>query len=189
MPLNVNLEKRLSDLPKDTFLGPTGFYTKALFKDHPQATSSDKDTHVFYIGKEKSSEDYIALKEVYMAIEDPTEFEFAMKTFGSYRHWLHITELSWAKDYVSEWRHELAMKLKSKSIKDIVNLAGDEFVKETTKFQAMKYLANSDYAEKTTATKAKQAKVKEAIRREGDDDIASDFERLGITPIRRKSNG
>lgn len=188
MPLSVNLERRLNDLPKDTFLGPTGFYTKALFRDHPQSMGV-LDSNVFFIGKEKSTDDYISLKEVYMAIEDPTEYEFAMKTFGSFRHWLHIADLSWAKEHVAEWRHELAMKLKSKSVKDIVSLAGDEFVKETTKLQALKYLANSDYAEKTTATKIKKDKVKEAIRREGDDDIADDFERLGITPIRRKSNG
>lgn len=186
--LDLELERRLNNLPKDTFLGPTGFYTKALFKDHPQALADTGD-QLFFIGKEKSTDKYISLKEVYMQIEDPTEYEFAMKVFGSYRHWKTISELGWAKDYVAEWRYELALKLKSKNIKDIVALASDEFVKETTKFQAMKYLANSDYADKTTATTKKNTQRKEAINNSVLKEVSDDFERLGITPIKRKTNG
>ena len=181
--LSVELERRLSNLPRDTFLGPTGFRTKALFKDHPQAEGNG-EYQVFFIGKEKSSKDYISLKEVYMAIEDPTEYEFAMVVFGSYRHWLHIAELSWAKDHVAEWRNELQMKIKSGAIKGVVNLVDDDYTKETTKLQALKYLANSDYAEKITTSKAKKTAKKDSIAQAVSSEMSEDFKRLGITPLR-----
>lgn len=181
MPLNAKLEQRLSKLPKKSFMSTSGFRTASLFRDHP-TLPVNKEWNFFYIGKESSDDEYIALKEVYMSIEDPTEYEFAIKVFGSFRHWKLISGLWWAKDHVAEWREELAVKLKSKAIKDVVSLVDSEFVKETTRLQGLKWLANSEYAEKPTETKKKASSKKEAIDKEVLRDVSDDFERLGIQP-------
>lgn len=177
--LSVQLEQRLEKLPKSKFLGPSGFRTSSLFRDHP-TKSYDPEYAEFYISKEKSTSEYIALKEVYMAIGDVTEYEFAIKVFGSFRHWKQLTKLAWVKDHVAEWREELAIKLKSQAVRGIVELVDEEWVKETTKLQGLKWLAQSEFAEKTTQTKQKKAEKQDRITRGVSMEIQDDFERLGI---------
>lgn len=181
MPLSEELQKRLSKIDRSTFRHAAGFRTAALFRDHP-SKAHDPEYCLFYMGREFSDDQYIALKEVYMQIADPTEYQFAMAVFGSMRHWNEISDLVWTRDRVAEWRKELEIKLRSEAIMGIIDLVDDPETKETTKFQSLKWLAQSEFAEKETAStkkkKIKEAKVKDAVV----DTISSDFERLGISP-------
>ena len=160
-------------------MGPTGFRTSSLFRDHP-TKSVDEEYAVFLISKEKSTDEYIALKEVYIAIGDTTEYEFAMKVFGSFRHWLQLTKLAWVKDHVAEWRHELAVKVKSQSVRGVIELVDEEETKETTRLQALKWLANGEFAEKLPESKKKQQAKQDKINRDVSSDVSDDFARLQL---------
>lgn len=181
MPLSEELRKRLSKIDRSTYRYGHGFRTAALFRDHP-TKQHDEEYCLFYMGREFSDDQYIALKEVYMQIADPTEYQFAMVVFGSMRHWKEINDLVWTRDRVKEWRLELETKLRSEAIMGIVDLVDDPEIKETTKFQSLKWLAQSEFADKETATtkkkKAKEKQVTDSVV----NTVASDFERLGITP-------
>lgn len=180
MQLSVELQKRLNKLDRTKFRYAGGFRTSSLFRDHPTKAHEDEYC-MFYINREVSDE-YIALKEIYMQIADPTEYQFAMTVFGSYRHWKQIAKLVWVKPYVEEWREELEIKLKSEAIIGITALADDPEIKETTKLQSLKWLAQSEYAAKKTETQKKKEAKEDRVQMAVVDTVKDDFERLGIQP-------
>ena len=177
--LDGKLRKRLSEVDRSKFRHDYGFRTSSLFRDHP-TKAVEPEFCMFYINREFSNDEYIALKEVYMQIADPTEYEFAMVVFGSFKHWKLLSDLFWTKDKVAEWRDELEIKLKSQAVLGIADMAYDPEIKETTKLQSLKWLASSEFAEKKTKTAKAKEEKEQAIVSGVIDNVRDDFERLGI---------
>ena len=148
--------------------------TKSLFADVIYQDSPY--TPIYYLRQETSDDQYIALKEVYLQIADPTEYEFAKMCFHSYQQWETITALPWAANFVSQWRAELQLKLRSEAVKEIFNMTVDPEVKETSRLQALKWLADTGFVNKTHKTKvAKDVVVDFAL---------ADAERIGLKVVK-----
>tara|TARA_R110000822_G_scaffold250010_1_gene377382 strand:+ start:478 stop:966 length:489 start_codon:yes stop_codon:yes gene_type:complete len=56
---------------------------------------------------------YPALHLLFLKMEDPTEWNFGNKYLESYDHWSVLCQCTWFKPYISRWRKELELQMKS----------------------------------------------------------------------------
>ena len=178
--LNPDLLNRLLSVPKSEIKGEGAqVRTKSLFADVIAEESNYKP--VYYLKKEVSDANYIALKEIYLALEDPTEFYFATLCFYNYAQWEIICDLAWAKNIVSQWRKELALKLRAQAVDEIYKMTLDSSgTKETSKLAALKWLADSGYVNKLDKRKRSTKEEKDSP----DNLINLDAERLGLKVVK-----
>lgn len=109
--------------------------TRDLFLEH----SIHKDL-VLYTLMRKETNGFLSLYQLYMAEEDFTEFEFAIKYFESYQHWKTICNLAWFTPHIAEWREELELKVKARNLKSLINKADSDA-------NVAKYLLNNKWVE------------------------------------------
>ena len=100
-----------------------------------------------------------SLKKLYMDIADPTEYEFALQAFGSWKHWIKIKNSKVIKVFVEDWPVELEVKLRSEGIKGVIK----EAESGKAKFNAAKFLANADWK---ASTSKRGRPTKEEVERE-----------------------
>lgn len=179
--IDSDLLARLSKTKKEVIRGDGGVMrTKSLFADVIMEESPYKP--VYYLRREVSDKNFIALKEIYLAMEDPTEFYFATLCFYNYAQWETISQLSWARDVVAQWRKELALKLRSQAVHSIYEMTLDSSgTKETSKLAALKWLADSGYINKDVV---KTTKSKSAEKDSTDNLISLDAERVGLKVVK-----
>ncbi len=74
--------------------------------------------------KREPHEGLPSLYQLYMAYDDPTEYEFANSELGGWDHWLEISKMKWFEDeYLRHWRLEKEIKLKSKAFRKVMDTA------------------------------------------------------------------
>ena len=165
--------------PDTKFKAPNGqFYTRQIFHEMNTTDVSLvlytlKDYDIEVEGKLVPS-----LSRLYIEMGDVSEYDFALKYFGSWKHWKMISDANWFKEYITPMREELATKLMSLSVKRIAQLAeGDT----RDAFQANRYLLDKGYIAKVGV---KGRPSKESIQREAEalfkekDGFNEDFQRL-----------
>jgi len=151
------------------------FRTKSLFVetiDTPQ-----KQAGMLPIYSLKGREGYIDIHEMYIEISDVTEYEFAMKAFNSWKHFKHLESLKWFSVFLEEWREELEVSIRSKSIKGMLEVATQEGAKGIT---AAKWLADKGWI-KTRGRPSKEEVTREVKQHAGiQQAISEDARRLGL---------
>lgn len=123
---------------------------------------------------------YPSLFKLYLEMEDPTEYEFANTYFEDWDHWNRLCQTKWFKPYVTAWREELDLKIKSKALKAIKQEAakGDK-----NKFQANKILLDRSWESKTTTTgrgRPSKEQVEQRVQELAEEEIQAnaDLERI-----------
>lgn len=159
------------------------FQTKGLFFE----TTIPEEREIFntkWTLKEEDHEHngkiYLSMKRVYIEMEDVTEYEFAMATLGSYKHWERVLESPIIRPHVDQWRKELNLKLKARAMKSIIKSATED---EKLSFQAMKYLADNEYLDKKNKRgRPSKDEVKAELKREVEinKSFRDDAERIGL---------
>ena len=121
-----------------------------------------------------------SLKRIYMECSDPTEYQVAMTVFGSLRFWQRQCGNKEIMKFVTEWRDELEIKLRSEAFKSIYETAMEGGPKSVS---AAKSVMDKGWMEKRTGAGrpskeevARELKIQAAIK----DDFESDAERLGF---------
>ncbi len=146
---------------KKLFRNPNGGrrYLQGLFFE----TSLDKET-VLYTMKEQDHLGYPSLKRLYLESLDPTEYTFACSHLENWSHWVELTETSWFKPTVDEWRRELEVLLRSHSLKAILAIAEDNT--NTNHYYANKYLLDGHWKPAGSVKRGRPSKdeVKAEIR-------------------------
>lgn len=147
------------------------FLTESLFLEIGYSDSSIytlKDYDHTYNGKL-----YPSIKKLYLEEEDTTEFEFANKYFGGWKHWQKLNENKLIKEEIDQWRLELELKLKSRAVKQMVALA------EEGSYQASKWLADRGWETRGAGRPTKLEKeAHKAASRKVDDEYGADIVRL-----------
>ena len=120
---------------------------------------------------------YISLKALYLAHEDPTEYDFAITHLLNWNQWKRLTNNKLFMPYHMEWQDELELKLRSQAVQDIKELSsGDKG------FQAAKWLANRGWDTRKAGRPTNEEKEHEANMQTKIDDIyADDVRRLSET--------
>ena len=183
--LNNTISRTLNQMmfKYDTFKGSNGkTKSKSLFYE---LCYSETDDAVFTL-KDRDLEAhgklYLSLQKLYLSLapNDPTEYEFAQKVFGSWEVWKIVSNSVGVKSHVAKWRREVEVKVKSEAIKAI---AEEMKTNGRSSFSAAKLLLDKGWLDKDNASQAKQ-KLK---AREEDDQnkqalslLSEDAERLGI---------
>ena len=67
----------------------------------------------------------VSIKQIYMQLSDPTEYEPAMAILGSWQHWQRLLTTSFFLPIVTQWREELEVKLRSQGVKKVIDSLGD----------------------------------------------------------------
>lgn len=95
--------------------------TKGLFFE----TAEDK-INVHYTLKDWDNNGYPSLFLLYLEARDITEYTFATTYLDGLVHWEELTGCTWFRPYISRWRRELELKLKSEALRRIVQLSEAE---------------------------------------------------------------
>lgn len=76
----------------------------------------------------------------YLDIDDPTEYTFITRYIGTLEDWDTLCTNSWLKPVITQWRRELELKIKSKALRALREVAlGDT----RDSFVANKYLLDN----------------------------------------------
>lgn len=118
---------------------------------------------------------YRSLKKMYLACEDPTEYEFANKHLGGWLHWKAMQETIDLKVPIAEWREEYSVSLRSKGVKKIIDIATGK----DPSYQAAKWLADKQWIE-TKAGRPTKSQINQAAKEKAQvkDRISSDITKL-----------
>lgn len=96
---------------------------------------------------------YKSLQRLYLECNDPTEYKFANKYFGSWEHWQRIASNKDVTEYVNLWRTELKAKIESEAFEAARRIAAEG--EGAVALQAAKWL---HAAVQPKATKGRPAK-------------------------------
>jgi hypothetical protein len=160
-----------------------GYQTKGLFYE----TTLPEERPIFgtkWTLKEKDlvviDKTYTSMKRVYLEMEDVTEYDFAIATLGSYKHWERLVESPIIRKHIDQWRKELNLKLKARAMKSIIRSATED---EKLSFQAMKYLADNEYLDKKGKRgRPSKEEINAELRKEVETSMTfrDDAERIGL---------
>jgi hypothetical protein len=143
---------------------------------------------VIYTLKDEDWKGYPSLYLIFLqsCVDDPTEYSFAMTYMDGWEHWEQLQECEWFKPYIERWRKESELKMKSKALVRVIELANTG---GKDGYLAAKYLLEDGWRPKEKGPKARAAgrptklAVKEEVVRRADEErrIKDDMERLGVT--------
>lgn len=93
--------------------------TRSLFYEN----HAEDGSLAVYTLKEKDHKGYLSLKRLYLEEEDLTEYRFANKFLVSFEHWQTLANSPWFKDHAEQWRLELKLKLESRYLARLAEIA------------------------------------------------------------------
>lgn len=143
---------------------------KGLFYE---TTGSDK-TGVKYTLKDEDHLGYPSLSRLYLSMEDPTEYNFAITHLESWDHWQMLCATAWFKPFISKWRIELEVKIKSEAI---ANIRAEAKAKSKGSFAANKWLVEKGWEPKEGQTRTRGRPTKDQINQAANE-LASESLRL-----------
>lgn len=117
---------------------------------------------------------YPSLKRLYLEMEDIGEYEFATTYLLGWQHWQRMCANKQISKHIEEWRYELELKLRSRSIKEI-------FLKSKTEagINAAKWIAEKGWDKGRVGRPSKQEEEREKRLQDSlDVDWAADFKRV-----------
>lgn len=114
---------------------------------------------------------YPSLYRLYIAVSDPTEYRFANQYLDGFPHWEMLTRCSWFQPYLARWRRELALKIRSDALAEIIE-TGKKPSKDQLAANRFLLVGGWDQELPTKGRPSKEAIKKAAF------DIASDKEAL-----------
>lgn len=88
-----------------------------------------------------------SLKKIFMDYEDPLEYTFAVNVFGSFELWERLARSSTLRILVRTWRRELSLRLQSKAV-DVVRNIATQSESVSNALQAAKFLADRGWCPK-----------------------------------------
>lgn len=157
------------------------YRTKSLFTQFNET----KEPSVFSISDEATKEGKRvcpSLRKIYLSFDDPTEYEFAIETFGTWKQWMLITQNKKLMSYIQEWRDEAEVKYRSKALKSLVKTATNDGAKGTA---AAKYIAEKGWLKRKAGAPSNeeregQRKVTEKI----DEETEAAMKRMGLHVVK-----
>lgn len=118
---------------------------------------------------------YVSLRRLYMEAEDPTEYAFAQRAFGSWRHWDRIRHLQWFRPHWEDWKAELDIRLRSAGVEALISEARAGSV------PAARFLAQGEYRPKKRGRPSSEEVLGERKRMAAEQaDLDEDAERIGL---------
>jgi hypothetical protein len=117
---------------------------------------------------------YISLKALYLAHEDPIEYDFATTYLLNWNQWKRLINNKLFATHHAEWRDELELKLRAQSFRDIKELSMGE-----KGFQAAKFIADKGWDKRGAGRPSNEDKEREMnMQTKIDSEYDEDVKRL-----------
>lgn len=152
--------------------------TTSLF--YELCTPKERNAGALY-SLERRDTGLLCLRDMYLAMGDVLEDTFAKTYFESVAHWELVSNHEAIKPYITGWRKELELRIRSEALQKIVEHAEQP---TPTGFQAAKFLVQglwkSDEERERTPNKAKITKneIKNRAKEQSSFDLDSHFEKF-----------
>jgi hypothetical protein len=125
--------------------------------------------------KEYNGKIYPSLRQYYLEIADPTEYQFAKQCTLGWDHWQRICENVLVKKEVAKWREELEVALRSEGVMAII----DATAQDGGNFQAAKWLTEKGWEKNKVGRPSKAESDRDKrIADRINDDFKADIIRL-----------
>ncbi len=168
-------------MDKSLFKDSTGRYiTQGLFIDFRY----DETFAIYTLEDEDKTYKgvvYPSLKRLYMEMEDPTEYHFAITHLYGWDHWVAMKNNKALYEKIERWQEELEVKIRAKGVHAMLNMAGG------SNFNAAKWVADGNWQQKrgrpSKQEKEQDRKLRERAMAEAEDEAAR------VLPFVRKENG
>lgn len=148
-------------------------YLRALFFE---TTPADKST-VLYTLKDSDHEGYPSLYLLYMASEDLLEYDFANTYLDGWEHWQMLCECPWFEPYVTRWRQELELVVRSKAL---ARLRQDADSDSRSSAASNRFLLERGWIDKPQKGRPTKASVKAETQRQAaiKKSVQDDYDRM-----------
>lgn len=142
------------------FRNPAGgpWYLRGLFFE---TTTADKST-VIYTLKDQDHEGFPSLYRLYLEMSDPLEYDFANTYLGGWEHWQQLTHATWFDPYITRWREELELKIRSEAL---IRLREDAKSSSRSAAASNRFLLEKGWVPKEAGRPTKKAVKEEAQRK------------------------
>lgn len=161
-------------------------FTRGLFFE---TTYADKSSVVYSLKDWDHVVDdttYPSLYLLYLQENDPTEYRFATAHLDGLYHWEALSACTWFQVYLSRWRRELEVRMKSQALLRIMSEA-----KSSSKeaFQANRYLLEKAWEPKEPGKHGRGRPSTDEIRKAAteiastDKRILEDFSRISFQKL------
>jgi len=135
--------------------GSNRIRTVSLFVDAPGlTTSTEPPVYALRAGDYKG---VVSLKDIYLEVADPTEYDFALQALGSWEAWQRLAGPDgpqWFVPYITAWRDELEIKLRREAFLHMRKLAEG-------KTDAAKWLAEGKWNSRSAGRPSKEETKRE----------------------------
>ena len=101
------------------------------------------------------------MSRLYLECNDPTEYTFAVTYLESWDHWQQLCACNWFKVYLTRWREELEVAMKSRALANIMREAKDKMSKNS--FAANKFIVEKGWEPKDGQSKGRGRPSKDEI--------------------------
>ena len=118
---------------------------------------------------ERYGNEYPGFFQLYIDLEDPTEYKVATELFGGLEHWTVMVNSVRIGREIERCREWLNLKLKSMGMKKIIEQSSESF-------QAARYLVDQNWLDKSQKQKAK--KVQKSVDGKVTELFSEDFDRV-----------
>lgn len=124
---------------------------------------------------------YPSLKRLYLEMEDPTEYSFAIEHLADWDHWLRLKENKVLSPYFQKWKDELDVLLMCQAVKNIQDISSSD-----SGFQANKWLADRGWEKRRAGRPSKEEQQRrDALKQRVDREFSEDFDRMkGLSIIK-----
>lgn len=115
--------------------------TRSLFME----TNLDESKYgsIFTLGEE-DIKGRVSMRKIYLAANDPTEYNAAKAIFGSYDCWTNLCNTTFFKPYLERWRSELHSRIRSVAVDKIRDAAHTSGI-SAQELNAAKWLATQEW--------------------------------------------
>lgn len=145
-------------------------------------TLKDHDHQVILKDGSDREVTYPSLRRLYLETDDPTEYLFYTTYLDGLAHWEELLRCEWFKPYISRWRKELELRLKSEAlarIREAAKAGGKEVL------ALNRYLVEKGWEPKDGQTKKGRPTKADILRAAHEqaftnNQVSSDFERLTL---------
>lgn len=150
--------------------------TSSLFVETIQKASKESGYKPIYCLNRGHPSGLPCLRDLYMEFEDPTEYMVAEECLGGWDHWMRLCENKWFQEIVEDWRAELEVKIRSKNIANMAEIALSGTGQAT---QASKWLAEAKWKQTRRGRKTKEEIEKEKeIENKARDSLSEEGKRV-----------
>jgi hypothetical protein len=115
---------------------------------------------------------YFSLKKLYLASDDPMEYDFANTFLYDWNHWKRLCSNAIIMRHIQEWRDELELKLMSEGVRMMIDQAEDNQ-------QAAKWLAERGWSKRGAGRpKKEEIEFNKKLHEQLDEEFGNDVVRM-----------